>query len=62
MGKSSRKDRPIKVVIMNPECIPIAQERLMKFLYEEYMEAIRNNEITITEDGKMIDNRVTDKV
>lgn len=32
-----QKARTIKVIIENPECIPIAQERLIKFLYDEYI-------------------------
>lgn len=35
MVKQQEKD--IKVIIDNPECIPIAQERLIKFLYDEYI-------------------------
>lgn len=27
----------IKVVVMNPECIPIAQERMFEFFYEKFM-------------------------
>jgi hypothetical protein len=27
----------IKVVVMNPECIPIAQERMFEFFYERFM-------------------------
>jgi hypothetical protein len=35
MGK--RKDEKIKVIIANPERLPYAKEKLMKFLYDEYM-------------------------
>lgn len=27
----------IKVVVMNPECISIAQERMFEFFYERYI-------------------------
>lgn len=32
-----KDDDEIKVVIVNPERIPIAQERLIKFLYDAYV-------------------------
>jgi hypothetical protein len=34
---SRREDKDIKVVIMNPECIPIAQERMFDFFYERFI-------------------------
>lgn len=33
---SKKKDEKIKVVIMNPERLPAAKQKLMEFLYEEY--------------------------
>ncbi|WP_234121143.1 hypothetical protein [Clostridium hydrogenum] len=35
-----KDDDEIKVVIVNPERIPIAEERLIKFLYDEYIREI----------------------
>jgi hypothetical protein len=34
---AKRKDRKIKVVVMNPERIPAMEEKLTKLLYEEYI-------------------------
>lgn len=34
--KNSKKSK-IEVVIMNPECIPAAQKKMAKFIYEEYI-------------------------
>lgn len=31
------KDEKIKVVVMNPEGIPLMEEKLTKLLYEEYI-------------------------
>lgn len=33
----AKKDDEIEVVIVNPERIPIAQEKLIKFLYDAYV-------------------------
>lgn len=35
--KQKKKEKDIEVVIDNPECIPIAQERLIKFLYDQFI-------------------------
>ncbi|MBC2581875.1 hypothetical protein [Clostridium sp. DJ247] len=34
---AKRKDEQVKVVIMNPERLQAAKEKLMKVLYEEYI-------------------------
>ncbi len=34
---AKRKERKIKVVVMNPERIPYMEETLTKLLYEEYI-------------------------
>jgi hypothetical protein len=41
----SMKDEEIRVVIINPKCIPIAKERLVKFLYDEYVKEISEEDI-----------------
>lgn len=33
-------DDDIKVVVMNPECIPRTQEKLFKFFYEKHLREI----------------------
>jgi hypothetical protein len=35
--KKEEKDDDIKFIITNPERIPIAQEKLIKFLYDDYI-------------------------
>lgn len=35
------KDEDIKVVVMNLEKLPEAEEKLTRFLYEEYIKALR---------------------
>jgi hypothetical protein len=40
------QDKEIKVIIDNPECIPIAKERLVKFLYDEYVREIPKEDIS----------------
>lgn len=42
-----KKDQDIKVVIMNPENIPVAAERLIENLYEEYMRIVEENNKTL---------------
>ncbi len=32
-----QKDDDIKIVVMNPECLPIAQERLFEFFCERFV-------------------------
>lgn len=39
------KDEDIKVVVMNPEKLPEAKEKLMRFLYGEYMKALKEERI-----------------
>lgn len=37
MKMEKDKDDEIKFIIDNPECIPIAKKRLVKFLYDAYV-------------------------
>lgn len=40
-----RKDKSkIKIVIMNPECIKVAQEKMFKFVYENYIRGSIEND------------------
>lgn len=39
------KDEDIKVIVMNPEKLTDAEEKLTRFLYEEYMKALRERRI-----------------
>ncbi|WP_373845338.1 hypothetical protein [Clostridium sp.] len=36
MRKKRENDDDIKVVVMNPEYIPLAQERMFDFFYEKF--------------------------
>ncbi|WP_333860764.1 hypothetical protein [Clostridium sp.] len=36
MRKKKENDDDIKVVVMNPEYIPLAQERMFDFFYEKF--------------------------
>jgi hypothetical protein len=48
------KDEDIKVVVMNPEKLPEAEEKLTRFLYEEYIKALREERIEFDKDGNII--------
>lgn len=37
MGKRVNNADDIKLIVMNPECIPAAQERMFEFFYERFM-------------------------
>lgn len=50
---AKRKDEKIKVVIANPERLPAAKEKLMKFLYDEYMKEVSQ------EGGKKLQSKFT---
>ncbi|OAA91313.1 hypothetical protein [Clostridium coskatii] len=47
---ANRKERKIKVVVMNPERIPYMEQKITKLLYEEYIREISTEDYERIED------------
>jgi hypothetical protein len=37
MARKIKEKKPIKIIVMNPEAIPQAREKVTKWLYEQYL-------------------------